>query len=107
MKKVKEGDRRWEVSNSGKTWKSSLPEEEAIWLFRQLTGRRPDEFELRILAELFKEQRRMFEGEQERAERLVSVGASKRDKGLDVKELAAMTAVAQAVMNSDATVWKR
>lgn len=86
---------------------AATEEGEIGWIFRRLTGRRPDKVEMQILIDLLKEQRKSFAAEPDRAEKLVSVGASKRDKSLDVKELAAMTAVAQAVMNSDAVVWKR
>jgi hypothetical protein len=82
-------------------------EERERWIFRRLTAREPDKAELTILGELFQEQRASFSGEPNRAEALIAVGETKRDKTLDPVQLAAMTAVAQTIMNLDATVWKR
>jgi len=82
-------------------------EQRERWVFRQLTAREPDKTELGILTELFLDQRTFFSKEPKRAESLIMVGESKRDKNLDPVQLAAMTAVAQTVMNLDATVWKR
>jgi hypothetical protein len=59
------------------------------------------------LTELLREQGAMFEKEPERAEKLIAVGERKRDPAQPAAQLAAMTALAQTVMNLDATVWKR
>jgi hypothetical protein len=82
-------------------------EERERWIFRQLAAREPDKTEREVLGELLREQTTFFSQEPKRAESLISVGESKRDKKLDPIQLAAMTAVAQTVMNLDATVWKR
>jgi len=75
--------------------------------FRRLTARSPDPTELKLLEQLLEEQTAIFKTEPERAEKLVGVGERKRDSTLDTIELAAMTTVSQAIMNLDATVWKR
>jgi hypothetical protein len=75
--------------------------------FRRLTARSPDPTELKLLEQLLEEQTAIFKTEPERAEKLVGVGGRKRDSTLDTIELAAMTTVSQAIMNLDATVWKR
>ncbi len=75
--------------------------------FRRLTGRKPTEREVRLLAELWEDQRKRFALEPERATRLVGVGAKKSEAPVNEVELAAATSVTQAIMNLDATVWKR
>jgi len=85
----------------------SMPSERIRFAFRCLTGRPPDASELKLLEELFAEQTSIFKGEPERAEKLIAVGERKRDASLDPVELAAMTSVSQAIMNLDATIWKR
>jgi hypothetical protein len=75
--------------------------------FRRLTGREPDARETSILASLWREQERMFLKEPGRAKQLITVGDSKADPSLDVVKLAATTEVTQAILNLDATVWKR
>lgn len=75
--------------------------------FLRLTGREPDKRELKILSELWKEQRTIFASEPARARQLLAVGDSKADPSLDVVQLAAATEVTQAILNLDATVWKR
>jgi hypothetical protein len=75
--------------------------------FRRLTGREPDARENRILASLWREQERTFLKEPGRARQLIAVGESKADPSLDMVKLAATTEVTQAILNLDATVWKR
>jgi hypothetical protein len=75
--------------------------------FLRLTGREPDKRELKILCELWKEQKEVFAIEPARARQLLAVGESKADASLDVTQLAAATEVTQAILNLDATVWKR
>jgi hypothetical protein len=77
------------------------------FIFRRLTGRKPDEKERRILTALLQEQAGIFSKEPDRARNLIVVGASMADPSLDPVQLAATTELAQAVLNLDATVWKR
>ncbi|HEX3988163.1 MAG TPA: DUF1553 domain-containing protein [Verrucomicrobiae bacterium] len=75
--------------------------------FRRLAGRDPDAMEARVLAELWTEQEKIFLAEPARAKQLIAVGDTKADESLDVVKLAAATVVTQAILNLDATVWKR
>jgi hypothetical protein len=86
---------------------SGSAQERIGFAFRRLTARAPDGAELALLEQLLTEQKAMFKQEPDRAEKLIAVGERKRDPGLDPIELAAMTSVSQAIMNLDATVWKR
>ena len=76
-------------------------------VFRRLTAREPDAKEIKLLQGLMMEQKDLFSKEPERAKKLIEVGDRKRDPKLDPIQLAAMTSVAQAVMNLDATIWER
>jgi len=82
-------------------------QEQISFAFRRLTARQPTEAELNLLEQLLTEQKAMFKQEPDRAEKLIAVGDRKRDPALEPGELAAMTSVSQAIMNLDATVWKR
>jgi hypothetical protein len=75
--------------------------------FWRLAARAPEPKELALLAALWDGQKEIFTKEPDRALELISVGDSKRDPKLDPADLAAMTIVAQAILNLDATVWKR
>jgi hypothetical protein len=75
--------------------------------FWRLTARAPERKELSVLTELWKEQRQIFTKEPARALQLISIGSRGRDPSLDVVDLAAMTIVTQAILNLDATIWKR
>jgi hypothetical protein len=75
--------------------------------FWRLTARPPEPEEMKLLGELWDEQREIFTKEPERARQLISVGSRARDPKLAPADLAAMTVVAQAILNLDATVWKR
>ena len=77
------------------------------FVFLTLTGREPKKEESKLLAELLREQRDIFRGEPERASKLIAVGAKKANPDLNSVELAAATQLAQAIMNLDATIWKR
>ena len=54
-----------------------------------------------LLLDLLHEQMDLFKAEAERANKLISVGDRKRDESLDPIELAAITSVAQTIMNLD------
>jgi uncharacterized protein DUF1553 len=75
--------------------------------FWRLTARAPEPKELETLAGLWQEQKEIFTKEPDRARQLIAVGDSKPDPKLDAADLAAMTIVTQAILNLDATVWKR
>jgi hypothetical protein len=75
--------------------------------FRWLTGRYPDRRETRLLAQLLLEQAAIFAREPDRARQLIAVGDRKADPSLKVVDLAATTEMTQAILNLDATIWKR
>jgi hypothetical protein len=90
------------LKEGGKTERDRI-----TFAFQRLASRAPDAEELKLLAELLREELQIFRGSRDRAEKLISVGESKRDPFLDPIELAANTAVVQTIMSLDATVWKR
>jgi hypothetical protein len=69
--------------------------------FRRLTGRAPDEHEADVLAQAFDEQRRIYAADPAAAASLVNVGEAPRDDTLPAADVAAMTAVASLIMNTD------
>jgi hypothetical protein len=75
--------------------------------FKRLVGREPDSGEIAILVRTFKEQRAQFQADPTSASKLIKVGESKSDAALQPIELAAMTVTVQAILNSDAVIWKR
>jgi hypothetical protein len=77
------------------------------FMFRRLTGRDPDATEAKVLGELWTGQEKIFLAEPARAKQLIAVGDTKADESIDVVKLAAATVVSQAILNLDATVWKR
>jgi hypothetical protein len=81
--------------------------EQITFAFWRLAVRPPETKELETLADLWQEQKEIFAKEPERARQLISVGDRARDPNLDAVDLAAMTIVTQAILNLDATIWKR
>ena len=75
--------------------------------FRQLTGRIPDETELKVISQLFAEQKSLFAKDEESAGKLLSTGESKWDESLPRAEFAAMTTLVSAIMNFDEFVVER
>jgi hypothetical protein len=85
----------------------SSPEERLRFMFRRLTAREPNPGETKLLLDLLQEQKDLFTKEPDRAAKLIAVGERPRDAALNAVELAATTETAQAILNLDATVWKR
>ena len=77
------------------------------WAFRSLTGRKPSAKENSILEDLLTNERQHYREHPAEADKYVSLGETSVDKDQDRIELAAMTTVCQAIMNLDATIWKR
>ena len=75
--------------------------------FLRLTGRKPGASERKALDELRENQRALFVTNGEAAKALLAVGDRKPDPNLDPAALAADTVVCQAILNLDATLWKR
>jgi len=76
-------------------------------LFRNLTSRKPDHKELRILSSLYESQYNKFKKDPQRATEYLSVGDQKPDGKLDSAMLAATTVVANTLLNFDESVMKR
>lgn len=75
--------------------------------FLRLSGRRPDNEEARLLRSLFQQERAYFASHKDAAQHLVELGDAPADTTIPVTDLAAMTTTCQAILNLDATIWKR
>ncbi len=82
-------------------------EEQISYGFRVLTSREPDARELDILKQLYQEEQRVFGAEPIRADSLLAVGEHPRDTNLPADQLAALTMVANTLVNYDEAVYKR
>jgi hypothetical protein len=74
--------------------------------FRRATARRPESAELRILRRVYDDQVAEFRADVAAARALIATGESKPDAALDPCQLAAMTIVANLILNLDETVTK-
>ena len=81
--------------------------EKIVWAFQKLAGRQPDKTEAGLLIRLLAEERAWFERHTADATKLIKLGESPANEELNVTELAAMTTVCQAILNLDASIWKR
>ncbi|MBS1707488.1 MAG: DUF1553 domain-containing protein [Armatimonadetes bacterium] len=72
-----------------------------------LAGRSPDAPTSALLRQTYDEQYRTYTTYPAYIEKLLAVGDKKPDPTLDKHDLAAMTVMCQAILNSDAVVWKR
>ena len=77
------------------------------FVVRTLIGRRPSPRELAILEALYREQYDEFRGGRSDPHKLLAVGDAPVDPGLDPAECAAMTVLAQAILNHDEAVNKK
>jgi hypothetical protein len=80
--------------------------ERAAYGFRLTTSRTPTAGEAAVLQRVFDSQLKLFQSQQDAAEKLLSYGDAPRNKQLDANELAAYTMVANVLMNLDETVTK-
>ncbi|MBI1841605.1 MAG: DUF1553 domain-containing protein [Verrucomicrobia bacterium] len=74
--------------------------------FRLVLARLPQPKELELLESTYRQQRERFTQEPKSAEALLSVGESARAPGLDPVDLAAMTTVANVLLNLNETITK-
>jgi len=86
----------------------AMPAERITFAYRLLAARPPRPQEIKLLADLYRQQRqRLGQADQAAAAQgLVSVGESPRPDKLDPAELAAWTIVASVILNLDETVTK-
>ena len=75
--------------------------------FRLATSRRPSARELDLLSRMYREQKARFEQEPAKADAFLKIGDSPRNASLPPAEHAALTVVAQALMNHRDCVMKR
>ena len=81
-------------------------EERISFAFRLATSRYPNKKELKLLVDLLKDQKEVFEADPDKAESLLKVGEYGRNTNLELTELAAYTVVANAIMNLTETIRK-
>jgi len=78
--------------------------ETTVWItnvFRRLTSRMPDEVELRILSNAFAAQEALFASDPDGAKAYLAYGEKPVPEGMDPVQLAAATAITQAIMNHE------
>jgi Protein of unknown function (DUF1553)/Protein of unknown function (DUF1549)/Planctomycete cytochrome C len=81
-------------------------DEQLAWAFRTVLSRPTSDAELKILRENHAKQLTRFNQDAAAADKLVSVGDSRRDPKLSVNQLAAATACASLILNLDEAVTK-
>jgi hypothetical protein len=82
----------------------TLLREQITYAFRLVLGRPPRSEEIKVLEKTFREQREHFANDKAAAESLLSIGESPRPKDLDTVDLAAMTGVANVLLNLNETL---
>jgi hypothetical protein len=82
----------------------ATPQDQLRFGFAVCTGRTPDDRELSILSRIHSEQFAHFSGQVAEGEKLLSIGEAPRDQQLPVPELAAMTMMANLLLNLDETI---
>jgi len=85
----------------------SSRQDQLTWLFRSGTARRPSETELAVLLTSFDEQQKLFSSDLESAKQLLKVGEKNVEAMLDPAEVAAMTVLAQTILNHDDAIRRR
>jgi hypothetical protein len=71
------------------------------WAFRSTTSREPEDSEIELLIHDFESYFVEFQNNPKTAEQLLRIGERKRDERLDAATLAAMTLVANTLLNLD------
>ena len=79
-------------------------EEQLAFAFRVALARPPEKKELAVLEKTYREQKANFAQDKKAAEDLLAVGESPRPKDIDAVELAAMTGVANVLLNLNETI---
>ncbi|WP_146530663.1 DUF1553 domain-containing protein [Novipirellula artificiosorum] len=75
--------------------------------FLRLTGRRPDETESQVLRGLLEEEQAYYANDLNAAKSVLALGEKPSLSDVDPAKLAAFTILCQAILNLDATIWKR
>jgi Protein of unknown function (DUF1553) len=79
-------------------------EDRIAFAFRLATARRPTTAESDVLRAMFEEQLAVYRKDLKAARKILNVGESRRDEGLDTAELAAWSVIASVILNLDETV---
>ena len=79
-------------------------EEQLAFAFRVALARPPEKRELAVLEKTYREQKANFAQDKKAAEDLLTVGESPHPKDIDAVELAAMTGVANVLLNLNETI---
>jgi hypothetical protein len=75
--------------------------ERPAFAFRRVTGRKPTDAEVKILAAALDKQRKLFAADRDAALKLLKVGDSPRNEKLDAAEHAALAVVCLTILNLD------
>ncbi len=78
-----------------------------IFVFRALTGRKPQREELQIIENLYEEQIKVFQKDRKKTMNWLSIGEYPVDKSLDKTKLATCAFIASTIMNFDEFVIKQ
>jgi hypothetical protein len=82
-------------------------ESQITWAFRLVTSRHPGKDEIKVLQQLFKEQRELFAVDQQSASKLLAEGETSNSPSLSPIDLAAGTVLAEALLNHDEAIMRR
>jgi hypothetical protein len=80
--------------------------QQLVYAFRLALARPPDKAEIAVLQRTYQQQRENFARHPKDAEALVGIGDSARPEGLAAVDLAAMTGVANVLLNLNETITK-
>lgn len=87
---------------------AQLPESERLnTAFTRFTSRAPSPQERAVLQQLYEQQLTLFQNDQEAAKKLIAIGKSETQNHSNPTVVAALTVTCQAILNLDATIWKR
>ena len=81
-------------------------EDKIYWGFRSVTSRSPEDFEVKVLVDGYRRRLSHFESDHSQADALLKVGESDVLSSLSSVELAAMTTVANVLLNLDEAINK-
>ena len=84
----------------------ATPEARLSYAFRLAIGHAPEPQDLAILVRTLEQMRATYQGDEKVATQLLSVGASPRNTGISVSELAAYTAITSMILNLDEAITK-
>ena len=80
--------------------------EQLSYAFRLALARRPEKNEIEVLARTYRQEKETFARDQKAADDFLSAGESPRPKNVDTASLAAMTGVANVLLNLNETITK-